>query len=111
MKVKIITSSEELEQFTSRKDIIISKIDIKPCDQNFFAQEWFVAVVMYEENTGNNFDWQSFHNQAVKDILCAVLPSIQIIDGDFSKSLSNAISNSIDTADELVKQLKENEDK
>lgn len=39
MKVKIITSSEELEQFTSREDITISKIDIKPCDQNFFAQE------------------------------------------------------------------------
>lgn len=56
-------------------------------------------------------DWDKFRREAAKDILCAVLPSIQIIDGDFSKSLSNAISNSIDTADELVKQLKEKEEK
>jgi hypothetical protein len=67
--------------------------------------EW---TILDEEST---FDWQSFRAEAAKDILCAVLPSIQIIDGDFSKSLSNAISNSIDTADELVKQLKEKEEK
>jgi hypothetical protein len=37
------------------------------------------------------------------------LPSISIIDGDFDKSISNAIINSINTADELIKQLKEKE--
>lgn len=33
------------------------------------------------------FDWQSFRNQAAKDILCAVLPRIEIIDGDFYQSV------------------------
>jgi hypothetical protein len=63
----------------------------------------------YEELSVNNFDWQSFRNQAAKDILCYGLPTLEIIDGDFQQSIKNAISNSIDVANELVKQLKENE--
>lgn len=59
----------------------------------------------------NTFDWQSFHAEAAKDILCAVLPRIEIIDGDFHQTIENAISNSIDVADELIKQLKEKEEK
>ena len=55
----------------------------------------------------NDFDWQSFRAEAAKDILCAVLPRIAIIDGDIQQSIENAISNSIDVADELIKQLEE----
>lgn len=61
-----------------------------------------------EEST-NNFDWKSFRNQAAKDILCSVLPRIEIIDGDFQQSIKNAIINSINVANELTNQLKENE--
>ena len=57
----------------------------------------------------NDFDWKSFRAEAAKDILCAVLPRIKIIDGDFQQSIENAISNSIDVADKLIKQLKEKE--
>ncbi len=64
------------------------------------------AECIFQQWTAKEFDWQSFRNQAAKDILCAVLPSIQIIDGDFRKSLTNAISNSIDIADELIKNSK-----
>lgn len=64
-----------------------------------------------EIKEANNFDWQSFRAEAAKDILCAVLPRIEIIDGDFYQSVENAISNSIYTADELIKQLKEKKEK
>lgn len=112
MKVKIITDSEELEKFTSREDVTISKIDVRSCEQSFFAQQWFVAVVMYEENTCDNFDWQSFRNQAAKDILCATLSggtasgAIGILE---QKEL--IVEGSIEIADELIKQLKEKEGK
>ena len=105
MKIKIITDSKELEQFTSREDITISKIDIRSCEQSAYAQQWFVAVVMYEENTDDNFDWQSFRAEAAKDILCAL-----ILDGRVPIT-NEQVANSIELADELVKQLKEKEDK
>ena len=107
MKIKVITDSEELEQFTSREDITISKIDIKPCDQNFFAQEWFVAVVMYEENTGNNFDWQSFRVEAAKDILCSIIQSGYYGDDRIEHQSELAVG----YATELIKQLNEKEEK
>lgn len=105
MKIKIITDSEELEQFTSREDITISKIDIRSCEQSFFAQQYFVAVVMYEENTNDNFDWQSFRAEAAKDILCAMVPNANNIIG------TSNVEYAIMIADELVKQLKEKEEK
>ena len=105
MKVKIITDSKELEEFTSREDISISKIDIKPCDQNFFAQEWFVAVVMYEENaSANNFDWQFFRAEAAKDILCSM------IQGGYGQDrIIHQSELAVKYADELITQLKEKE--
>ena len=66
------------------------------------------SVELFERE---DFDWQSFRNQAAKDILCAVLPEAKIIDSDFRQSIENTISNSIDVADELIKQLKEKEEK
>lgn len=107
MKIKIITDSEELEQFTSRKDITINKIDIRSCEQSFFAQQWFVAVVMYEDNTGDDFDWQSFRAEAAKDILCHLLNDRYSGDGDNKPFVSQAIG----LTDELIKQLKEKEEK
>lgn len=105
MKIKIITDSEELEQFTSREDITISKIDIRSCEQSSFAQQYFVAVIMYEDNTGDNFDWQSFRAEAAKDILCAMIP------GAYNIISPEIVDYSIKIADELIKQLKEKEEK
>lgn len=47
-KIKIITSSSELEQFVNRTDIEIIQMDIA-VEQNIFAQEWFIAVIFYTE--------------------------------------------------------------
>lgn len=112
MKIKIITDSKELEQFTSREDITISKIDIKSCEQSSFAQQYFVAVVMYEENTGNNFDWQSFRNQAAKDILCAMInrESSFTRNGNPVTKHDDFIEMAIIDADVLISKLKEKEE-
>lgn len=113
MKIKIITDSEELEQFTSREDITISKIDVRSCEQSWFAQQWFVAVVMYEENTGNNFDWQSFRAEAAKDILAGMMQHKVLSDSSMTLFVSKeqVVSAAIGLADELIKQLKEKEEK
>jgi hypothetical protein len=105
MKIKVITDSEELEQFTSREDITISKIDVRSCEQSSFAQQWFVAVVMYEESTGDNFDWQSFRAETAKDILCSIIQSYG------EDRIENQSELAVEYADELIKQLKEKEAK
>ena len=106
MKVKIITSSEKLEQFISREDITINKIDIKPCDR-------FVAVVIYEENTNNNTYWQSFRAEAAKDILCKTIDFEEITASGNKRRMNKerAVTIAISYADELIKQLKEKEEK
>ena len=48
-KIKIITSSSEFEQFVNRTDIEVIQMDIKAVEQNYFAQEWFSAVIFYKE--------------------------------------------------------------
>lgn len=63
------------------------------------------------KESANDFDWQSFRAETTKDIFCAVLPKIEIIEGGIQQSIENAINNSINVADELIKQLKENEEK
>ena len=54
----------------------------------------------------DTFDWQSFRNQAAKDILCAMLGNKR--NTDFCP---DKIGFSIKYADELIKQLKEKEEK
>jgi len=53
----------------------------------------------------SSFDWESFRAVAAKDILCAVI-------ADGSISITNEeVTESIGLADELIKQLKEKEEK
>lgn len=59
----------------------------------------------YEQwNAKEPFDWQSFRAEAAKDILCAMIAR-----GEKVKSI--VVDIAIDGADELIKQLKENEEK
>ena len=48
-KIKIITNSDELEQFVNRTDIEVIQMDIKAVEQNCFAQQWYIAVIFYKE--------------------------------------------------------------
>lgn len=53
----------------------------------------------------DSFDWQSFRNQAAKDILCALIHKTDNIIG------KDSVGYAILITDELIKQLKEKEEK
>ena len=50
-------------------------------------------------------DWDAFRREAAKDILCAM----NCAPGPYMKSLQEAVHDAIKQADELIKQLKEDE--
>ena len=76
-----------------------------PNGKRIFAEE---ELVFFD----SDIDWQSFRNQAAKDILCATLSG-----GTASGMIGivpekeTIVKASIEIADELIKQLKEKEDK
>lgn len=65
-----------------------------------------------EIKEANNFDWQSFRNQAAKDILCQTINFEAISVGGKSRiNEERAVKKAIAYADELIKQLKGKEEK
>ena len=48
-KVKVITSTTELDAFLERTDINIIKTEVRGCEQSWFAQEYFVATIYYDD--------------------------------------------------------------
>lgn len=70
------------------------------------------ALRDYGTQSAMDFDWQSFRNQAVKDILCVVLEKA-ISSGNLSSIIHypELIHECIVISDELIKQLKEKEEK
>ena len=66
--------------------------------------QWF-QIELIPEPYDEFFDWQSFRNQAAKDILCS------IIQGGYAESRIKYQSEvAIKYTDELIKQLKEKEE-
>lgn len=59
------------------------------------------------EESDNDFDWQSFRAKAAKDILCAIIENPNI--GYYGYSDEAQIKSAIQYADELVKQLNSND--
>lgn len=66
--------------------------------------QWF-QLELIPEPYDEFFDWQSFRAEAAKDILCSL-----ILD-DRVPITKEQVTNSIWLADELIKQLKEKEEK
>ena len=81
--IDIIPDDDTMEFTSSDRNEVIRLGYIKGYDQ---------AMQDLIEKAPEDLDWKSFRNQAAKDILCAVLPRIEIIDGDFQQSIENAIS-------------------
>lgn len=66
---------------------------------------------LINEKSANDFDWQSFRNQAAKDILCHTLSGgIAIGAAGILEKKELIVEGSIELANELVNQLKEKED-
>jgi hypothetical protein len=49
VKIRIISGMEEFEEFTNDHTKRIISVDVKAVEQNCRFQEWFVAVVAYED--------------------------------------------------------------
>lgn len=62
---------------------------------------------MTSDNIETNFDWQSFRNQAAKDILCSIIQS-----GYYGEDrIAHQSELAVKYADALVSNLKEKEEK
>lgn len=79
-------------------------------ESNLPSDSWFFKL--HKEKRNTDFDWQSFRAEVVKDILCAVISGgISSGAGSIIPEKENLVKVSIDIANELVKQLKEKEEK
>lgn len=61
------------------------------------------------EESANNFDWQSFRAEAAKDILCAIITANNWFYGNETESATK-IESAIKLADKLISKLKEKEE-
>lgn len=59
--------------------------------------------IIEEEKPKDTTDWDAFRREAAKDILCAM----NCAPGPYMKSLQEAVHDAIKQANELIKQLKE----
>lgn len=112
-KIKIITSSSELEQFVNRTDIEIIQMDIKAVEQNIFAKEWFIAVIFYTE--GNKCISNLLSSTLISTRLRNVLEDFKEHNGDmFLKDIQpinllkyrNAGKNTIDEFSSILKKIR-----
>lgn len=71
------------------------------------------AKCVLQQWTTKEFDWQSFRNQAAKDILCAIInrESSFTRNGEVVVSHKDFIEIAIEDADALIAKLKEKEEK
>ena len=75
----------------------------KGCLQRAYTAD---AECVFEQMETQEFDWQSFRNQAAKDILCAM------IQGGYSQDrIIHQSGLAVQYTDELIKKLKEKEEK
>ena len=65
-RVKVITSNAELEEFLARTDIEIINVDVRSCEQSWFAQEYFTAVIYYDDEPKSEYNpeyWTRLEHQ------------------------------------------------
>lgn len=55
-RVKVVTSNAELEEFLARTDIEIINVDVRSCEQSWFAQEYFTAVIYYDDEPKSEYN-------------------------------------------------------
>ena len=73
---------------------------VEGCTHRPFPNE---TECIFRQWTAKQFDWQSFRNQAAKDILCVMLVDQRISETTTYKDL---VKMSLECTDELIKQLK-----
>lgn len=80
------------------------------CSQRAYTDD---AECVFQQWTTQEFDWQSFRNQAAKDILCAIINREGSLtrNGQVVASHQDFIEIAVEDADVLISKLKEKEEK
>ena len=114
-KVKITTSNAELEEFLARTDIEIINVDVRSCEQSWFAQEYFTAVIYYDDEPKSEYNpdyWTRLEHQAAiaaMQGLMSILPQIGGLEGRSRQTEVIDIATSV--AHALVEKYKKEEKK
>ena len=105
-RVKVITSNAELEEFLARTDIEVINVDIRSCEQSWFAQEYFTAAVYYDDEPKSDYTpdyWEKLLHQYAGMAMQGIMANSLFMPYD-GKEIAD-ISNDIATA--LVNKFKE----
>lgn len=90
----------------------IRKEDGKEIEVELYYEKQYIATEAEEGEHGRRFyyenaliikeavDWEAFHREAAKDILCAIISTT-------NRATPKDVTMAIEIADELIKQLKE----
>jgi hypothetical protein len=115
-RVKITTSNAELEEFLARTDIEIINVDVRSCEQSWFAQEYFTAVIYYDDEPKSEYNpdyWtrleHTYAGMAMQGILSNSESELDYKDDD---TLPQALAGcAAKVAHALVEKLKEKEER
>ena len=105
-RVKITTSNAELEEFLARTDIEIINVDVRSCEQSWFAQEYFTAVIYYDDEPKSEYNpdyWARLEHQYAGQFMQAMISSSNYIDVS-EEAMADA---SLRIAHALVEKMKE----
>lgn len=92
-KVKVITSNAELEEFLARTDIEVINVDVRSCEQSWFAQEYFTAVIYYDDEPKSEYNpgyWTRLEHQAAIAAMQGMLNNSYLA-GEFRRDPNNGI--------------------
>lgn len=81
-RVKITTSNAELEEFLARTDIEIINVDVRSCEQSWFAQEYFTAVIYYDDEPKSEYNpdyWTHLKHQYAGMAMQGVLANADLL--------------------------------
>ena len=109
-RVKITTSNAELEEFLARTDIEIINVDVRSCEQSWFAQEYFTAVIYYDDEPKSEYNpdyWTRLEHQYAGMAMQGILSDIEQITPEKGRSFFDEIVDiSFKVAHALVEKYK-----
>lgn len=112
-RVKVITSNVELEEFLARTDIEIINVDVRSCEQSWFAQEYFTAAIYYDDKPKSEYNpdyWTRLEHQAAIAAMQRLMSYVKQITPREGRSFCDEIVDiSFEIAHALVEKYKEKE--
>ena len=110
-RTKVITSNAELEEFLARTDIEVINVDVRSCEQSWFAQEFFTAAIYYDDEPKYEYSpdyWEKLKHQYAGMAMNALLLTNNIRNGDL-EGMRECNTNAMAIAHALVEKYKKKE--